>query len=204
MAGASLLPVAIHKNKLHFLFGRDIGDTPGFACFGGGIESHETNIYQAALREGAEELTGFLGNAKQLEQLIETNGGHFPITHQSNRGLYHAHLFRIPYEPLLPLFYQQNHDFLIQKMNKRHFSKNKHLFEKAEIAWMTPQDMMKRRDEFRPFYRLIIDQILATLPSIQEFLKKTPTPVFCPLKTMSCSKTKSVYSGKRRTRKVKK
>ena len=178
MAGASLLPVAIHKNKLYFLFGRDIGDTPGFACFGGGIESHEKDIFKAALREGAEELTGFLGDASQLETLIQNNGGHFPITHQSNRGAYHAHLFRIPYDPLLPLFYKQNHDFLMKKMSKSHFSDNKHLFEKAEIDWMTVEQMKQRRNEFRPFYRLIIEQIIATLPSIQEFLKTTPVPVF--------------------------
>lgn len=178
MTGASLLPIAIHKNKIHFLFGRDTGDTPGFACFGGGIESHESDIYQAALREGAEELTGFLGDKKTLEKLIQKNGGCFPITHQSNRGLYHAHLFRIPYEPLLPLFYKQNHDFLMKTMTKPHFSDNKHLFEKEEIAWMTVQEMQTRRKDFRPFYRAIIDQIIATLPSIQNFLKTTPEPVF--------------------------
>jgi hypothetical protein len=179
MTGASILPVAIHKNQLYFLFGRDIGDTPGFACFGGGVEEKEQkNIYKAALREGAEELTGFLGDATQLETLIETNGGYFPITHQSNRGFYHAHLFRIPYEPLLPLFYQQNHDFLMKKLTKKHFSKNKHLFEKAEIAWMTADEMIKRSEEFRPFYRLIIEQIIETLPSIKDFLKTTPQPVF--------------------------
>jgi hypothetical protein len=198
MPGASLLPVAIHKNQLYFLFGRDIGDTPGFACFGGGVEEHETDIYKAALREGAEELTGFLGDAQQLETLIETNGGHFPITHQSNRGLYHAHLFRIPYEPLLPLFYKQNHDFLMKTLSKTHFSKNKHLFEKAEITWMTPEEMVQRKNEFRPFYRLMVEQILATLPSIQEFLKTTPQPVF------SVDENKKKQTNKRKTRKHRK
>jgi len=197
MPGASILPVAIHKNKLYFLFGRDIGDTPGFACFGGGVEEHETDIYKAALCEGAEELSGFLGDSQQLETLIEVNGGHFPITHQSNRGAYHAHLFRIPYEPLLPLFYKQNHDFLMKTLTKKHFSENKHLFEKAEIDWMTVKDMKQRRNEFRPFYRLIVDQIIATLPSIQEFLKKTPQPVFSSIQL-------SIKKTKRKTRKNKK
>ena len=199
MPGASILPMAMHNNKLYFLFGRDIGDTPGFACFGGGIEKHETDVYKAALREGAEELSGFLGDATQLEKLIETNGGHFPITHQSSKGAYHAHLFRIPYEPLLPLFYQHNHDFLMKKLTKKHFSQNKHLFEKAEIDWMTVEQMKQRRNEFRPFYRLIIDQITATLPSIHEFLKTTPQPVFSP-----SSKHTSSNKPKRKTQKNKK
>lgn len=196
MPGASILPMAMHNKKLYFLFGRDIGDTPGFACFGGGIEKHETDNYKAALREGAEELSGFLGDATQLEKLIDTNGGFFPITHQSNRGAYHAHLFRIPYEPLLPLFYQQNHDFLMKKMSKKHYSQNKHLFEKAEIDWMTVEEMKQRRHEFRPFYRLVVDQIIATLPSIQEFIKTTPLPVFSPKYTTT--------DKKRKTRKIQK
>jgi hypothetical protein len=145
-------------------------------------------------------LTGFLGDAQQLETLIETNGGHFPITHQSNRGLYHAHLFRIPYEPLLPLFYKQNHDFLMKTLSKTHFSKNKHLFEKAEITWMTPEEMVQRKNEFRPFYRLMVEQILATLPSIQEFLKTTPQPVFSPIQS---SNTVTKPQRKRKTRKHK-
>jgi len=178
MAGASLLPIAIHKNKIYFLFGRDNGDTPGFACFGGGIEKNEQDIYKAALREGAEEMTGFLGDKDTLEKLIEKNGGCFPISHQTDRGMYSAHLFRIPYEPLLPLFFKQNHDFLMKTMSKRHFSKNKHLFEKQELVWMTVEEMKKRSKEFRCFYPGIIDQIIATLPSIQNFLKTTPEPSF--------------------------
>jgi len=208
MPGASLLPIAIHKNKLYFLFGRDTGDTPGFACFGGGIESHETDIYQAALREGAEELTGFLGDKPTLEKLVEQNGGCFPICHHSNRGLYHAHLFRIPYEPLLPLFYKQNHDFLMKTMSKTHFSENKHLFEKEEIAWMTVQEMQNRSKEFRPFYRAIIEQIVATLPSIKNFLKTTPEPSFhtspqYPTTTKSKSTTPKNTKKHKKTRKTK-
>ena len=191
MAGASLLPIAIHKNKLYFLFGRDNGDTPGFACFGGGIEKHEQDIYKAALREGAEEMTGFLGDKLTLEKLIEKNGGYFPISHQTDRGMYSAHLFRIPYEPLLPLFFKQNHDFLMKTMSKTHFSENKHLFEKQELVWMTIEEMKKRSKEFRCFYPGIIDQIIATLPSIQNFLKTTPEPTFY---TQSPTSTKRKHS----------
>ena len=75
MVAASILPVSIHKGKLYFLFGKEneLEDSAkGFSDFGGRVENQET-IYETALREGTEELSGFLGNAKQLKQLITKN-----------------------------------------------------------------------------------------------------------------------------------
>ena len=77
MVAASLLPITIHKNKLYFLFGKENPkelSAPGWSDFGGRIEGKETP-YAAALREGAEELSGFLGSPKQLKSLIKNNGG---------------------------------------------------------------------------------------------------------------------------------
>ena len=77
MVAASILPVTIHKNKLCFLFGKENElevSAPGWSDFGGGLKKNE-NPFKGALREGAEELTGFFGNADQLKKLIEENGG---------------------------------------------------------------------------------------------------------------------------------
>ncbi len=77
MVASAILPVAMYKNKLHFLFGKENPNeesAPGWSDFGGRIEKGETP-YQAALREGSEELSGFLGNEKQLKSLIRKNGG---------------------------------------------------------------------------------------------------------------------------------
>lgn len=171
MTGASILPVAEYKGKLYFLFGRDIGDCPGFACFGGGVEEHESkDLYSAALREGAEEMKGFLGNPTQLRDLIENNGGHLPIVFDTSRSLYHAHLFRIVYDPMLPVYYNQNHEFLMSVMSRNHWKDNKHLFEKVEIVWMTFQDMKRRRSEFRTFYQKIVDEIVSKKEIIIKFI----------------------------------
>ena len=80
MVGSSILPVTIHNNKLHFLFGKEasLEDTPGWSDFGGGTEPGES-IFNTALREGAEELTGFLGNSNELKQHIKQHGGHYHI-----------------------------------------------------------------------------------------------------------------------------
>jgi 8-oxo-dGTP pyrophosphatase MutT (NUDIX family) len=176
MTGASILPVAWHKGKLYFLFGRDIGDTPGYACFGGGIDKKDRDVFKAALRECAEEMSGFLGNADQLYEMIKTNGGKMEFSHYTGQSMYHGHIIRVPYEPLLPYFYNHSHQYLIKRMKCQ--SPNKHLFEKAELTWMTVEDMKNRRSEFREFYREIVDQLLSIIPSITKFVKSGPRPSF--------------------------
>ena len=66
--GGSVLPATIDdKGVLRFLFGkeRDIDENPGWSDFGGGTENGETYM-TTAIREGGEELTGFLGGEKEI------------------------------------------------------------------------------------------------------------------------------------------
>ena len=70
MVAASILPVTIHKNKLYFLFGKEneLEDSAkGWSDFGGRVEKNES-IFKGALREGSEELTGFLGDPSELKK----------------------------------------------------------------------------------------------------------------------------------------
>ena len=168
MVAGSILPVAIHKNQLFFLFGKEneLADTPGFSDFGGGVDKNETP-YKTALREGAEELTGFLGDEVQLEKLINKNGGTYNITH----GTYHMHIFVLDYDENLPKYYNQNHHFLWNRMNKEELEKTK-LFEKAELRWFSLSDMKKRKSEFRNFYQEIVDILLNNAPKIKKFAEK--------------------------------
>ena len=86
MVGSSILPVTIHKNKLYFLFGKETPletSAPGWSDFGGGVEPGE-NVLETALREGGEELTGFLGDAQHLKQHVQTHGGIYPIMYMSS------------------------------------------------------------------------------------------------------------------------
>ena len=72
--GGGLLPIAIKNNKLFFLFGKEneLDDTPGWADFGGGAEDGESH-FDTALREGSEEINGFLGSAEQLRKRVKKN-----------------------------------------------------------------------------------------------------------------------------------
>jgi hypothetical protein len=168
MTGSSVLPVTIHKKKLYFLFGKEnpLEDSAkGFSDFGGGVEKGES-IYGTALREGGEELTGFLGDSKNLRKLIKRNGGHFALTHND----YHVHLFYLPYEPNLVTYYNSNHRFLWDRMDHKILSKSK-LFEKIEIDWFDVPSSQKRIKEFRPFYQDVLREILKQEKHIMRFIK---------------------------------
>jgi len=69
MVAGSILPVTIHNNKLYFLFGKENpmeDSAKGWSDFGGGVENGETP-FSTAMREGGEELTGFLGDGKNVK-----------------------------------------------------------------------------------------------------------------------------------------
>lgn len=179
MVAAGFLPVAIHKDKLYFLFGKEHANdqAPGWADFTGGIKPNE-DIYLGALREFAEETTGFLGDTKELAEMVKKNGGVYPIVYND----YHIHIVRIDYDPLLPEYYNRSHNFIMSRMNHNVLRKTM-IFEKAEMKWMTEGEMRRRRREFRSFYREILDQILIEIPKIREFIIGT-------LRTKSSRKTR--------------
>jgi ADP-ribose pyrophosphatase YjhB (NUDIX family) len=74
MPGAGILPVAVYKNKIYFLFGKENkhNDTPGWCDFGGGIERGETFV-ETSLRELEEETCGFISKEEIIDS-IENNG----------------------------------------------------------------------------------------------------------------------------------
>ncbi len=169
MVGVSILPVAIHLNQLYFLFGKEKGieyGIQGFSDFGGGKEKE--SIFKGAIREGCEELTGFYGNETELENKIKKAGGTFHINHENK---YHVHIFLTDYDENLPYYFGNNHRYLWEKMDNKDLSKTK-LFEKIGLDWFTIEDMENRRNEFRPFYRHIVDNIISKKEKIKQFLEK--------------------------------
>jgi transcription termination factor NusB len=170
MVAGSILPISIYQNKLFFLFGKEnpLEDSAkGWSDFGGGVENNETP-YKTALREGGEELTGFLGDGKQIEKIIKKNGGIYKLINKT----YHVHMFFLEYDENLPKYYNQNHRFLWDRMNNDLLSKTK-LFEKIEIGWFSIDDLKNRKNEFRYFYQEIIDNILSDIENIDKFIKKS-------------------------------
>lgn len=167
MVASAFLPVAFVDNKLFFLFGKEAynDSSPGFSDFGGGVEKHE-NIYEAGLREMAEETTGFFGNAKDIKQMVKRNGGVYKMQHND----YHIHIFRIDYDPNLPHYYNHSHKFVYDRLDHK-FLKRTMIFEKIEIQWMTTKEMKRRKKEFRTFYQEIVDKLVQEESRIKTFIE---------------------------------
>ena len=168
MVGSSILPACFYNGQLYFLFGKEneLADTPGWSDFGGGVEPGENEL-DTALREGGEELTGFLGGADQLRKLSKS-------VHIVKTPSYIVHIIHLSYEThkMLPEYYNNNHRFLWERMDKQLLNDTK-LFEKIEVGWFTVEDMIARRGEFRNFYQEIVDKILADKTRIRAFLRKS-------------------------------
>jgi len=180
MVAGSILPVAFYKKQLYFLFGKENpmeDSAKGFSDFGGGADKGETP-FDAAIREGSEELTGFLGDSKDVRALIKHQGDTYNITINN----YHMHLFQIQYDENLPKYYNNTHRFLWKRMDKKMLNESK-LFEKIEIGWFTPEQMKTRKSEFREFYQEHIDAILAKIPEIRNFIESKRK---IPNKTRRC------------------
>jgi len=173
--GASILPVTLHNGKVYFLFGkeRDIDENPGWSDFGGGTDKGET-FMQTAVREGGEELTGFLGSDQDVKKMLKKYGT-FHLDYKSEgHGTYRCHIFPMLYDPLLPHYYNNNQQFLQKRLDPK-IIKNTKIFEKTQIKWFSFDDIKKHHNTFRSFYKNIVHLILGNQSAIEAFVKNALT-----------------------------
>jgi 8-oxo-dGTP pyrophosphatase MutT (NUDIX family) len=171
--GASVLPVTVHNGKVFLLFGkeRDIDSNPGWSDFGGGTVKGET-FMETAVREGGEELTGFIGSSDDIRKLLKKYGT-VNVDYQSKGySTYRCHIFPMAYDEKLPFYYNNNQRFLQKRLDPAVIRDTK-IFEKTQIQWFDIEELARRRNEFRDFYRNIIDLILEKKSEIIAFAKKS-------------------------------
>jgi transcription termination factor NusB len=169
--GAGVLPATLRKGKLWFLFGKENQfetSAPGFSDFGGGSEGEETAI-QTAIREGGEEMTGFLGTNDELDRMLKKHG-----TYEIDfvEGKYKTFIFPMAYDPYLERYYNNNQKFLQKRLDVSIIKRTK-IFEKAEIRWMCVDDIKKMRKEFRSYFQEIVDMICEQHHKIKRFIMKS-------------------------------
>ena len=173
--GAGILPTTIHNNKIHFLFGKENkfeDSAAGFSDFGGGTDNSES-FFETAIREGGEELTGFLGTDNDLKKMLKKYGT-YNIDYKdknSKFSTYRMHIFPMKYDELLPLYYNNNQHFLQKRLDPKIIKKSK-IFEKEEIRWVCIDDIKKMRPKFRSYFQNIIDIIISEKNEIQQFIFK--------------------------------
>lgn len=152
--GGGVVPVALHEGQYYLLFGREARGG-GWSDFGGGKERNERPL-ETAIREGCEELCGFLGSKAKLSQRVRDHRiGHVRVAGFS------AYLFEVPYDPLLPDYFR-NHFLFVRSTRPEAVAKNG-LYEKSDIAWFPLDSLRSQRHMFRPFYRRVVDSIIEKL-----------------------------------------
>tara|TARA_Y100000817_G_C16543002_1_gene405336 strand:- start:72 stop:542 length:471 start_codon:yes stop_codon:yes gene_type:complete len=150
--GAGIIPVAFHKNKIFLLFGKEFEDGK-WSDFGGGTEKNETPL-KTAIREGCEELSGFLGCNAVLARRVKENK-----LLDLKVSTYHTYLFEIDYDTKLPIYYNNNFQF-IRKNFPTALNMNG-MFEKSEIRWFNINELRSNLNMFRPWYRNVIHAIIS-------------------------------------------
>jgi len=171
--GAGLIPCSIHKGKLYFLFGREnkYDDSyPNYwADFGGGTDNKETFL-ETAVREGTEELTGFLGSFDQIKTILKK--GTFNIDNTTEGfETFRTHIFPLEYDENLPYYYNNNQHFLQKKLDQSLIKKSK-IFEKSEIKWFSIDELIKRKKDFKKWYQEIINKIINSKLDIYKFINQ--------------------------------
>jgi 8-oxo-dGTP pyrophosphatase MutT (NUDIX family) len=171
--GAGILPTTIYNGKLYFLFGKENkyeDSAPGFSDFGGGTDNNETFL-ETAVREAGEELTGYLGNNKDLRKMLLKHGT-YNIDYKSNgHKTYRMHIFPFNYNHWLPYYYNNNQRFL-QKHLDPQIIKTTKIFEKAEIRWIPIDKLKNMRKKFRSYFQNIVDIIIKQKDKIKLFIEK--------------------------------
>ena len=182
--GASILPMTIINNKVYFLFGkeRDIDENPGWSDFGGGTEQGETFL-ETAIREGSEELTGFLGSSNDIKKLLTKYGTYKLDFNSKGHKTYRVHIFPIKYDPMFTFYYNNNQKFLQNKLDPKIFENTK-IFEKTEIKWFNYLELKNNIKQFRSFYQNIVKLILNNQENINKFIRNKNS------KTKTKTKTK--------------
>jgi len=193
--GGSILPVTIYNNQIYFLFGkeRDIDENPGWSDFGGGTDKGET-LFQTAIREGSEELTGFLGDKSDIKRLLKKYGTYNIDYKSQGHTTYRCHIFPMEYDDKLPFYYNNNQQFLQQKLDPKIIRDTK-IFEKTQIKWFSFEDIQKQHNEFRSFYQNIVVKIIQHKSGIESFVRKSFNKM--------TGKRNYKYTRKLKTRKLK-
>ena len=105
-----------------------------------------------AIREGAEELCGFLS-----KPFIKEN-----ISGRQSIKRYTTFFVYLDYKKhqTLPYYLNAHYKFMAKNSGMTRET-NTGLYEKDEFAWFSLKDIREKREQFRPFYREMLDLIVA-------------------------------------------
>ena len=93
------------------------------------------------------------------------------LQQKSGHSNYRMFIFPYEYDEKLPFYFNNNRKFLRSNLDEN-VIKNTTIFEKAEIKWIALKDLKNKRNEFRHYFRNIIDKMISEKDDIQKFINK--------------------------------
>jgi 8-oxo-dGTP pyrophosphatase MutT (NUDIX family) len=153
--GAGVLPLSIYKNTIFLLLGQERHNGL-WSDFGGSPIKGETNL-DTAIREGYEELNGFLGSKQEMKKTVVHN----LLMELDNKDRYTTFVFKTKYSKSLPLLFSKNNLFIEENLDKELVNGKNGLFEKSSIKWF-PIDYFENNENrkiIRPYYYPIIETV---------------------------------------------
>ena len=146
--GAGICPISKFRNKIYILLGKERYNSQ-WSDFGGSRDGNENNI-NTAIREGYEELDGFLGNQQDMSNLLHKN---FIHEIKNNKG-YHSYLVKLDYDKSLPFYFNNHHKFI--ENNTKNLCGKNGLYEKKEKQWFTIDELKKLKMSDQIIFLLLI------------------------------------------------
>lgn len=151
--GAGILPIALYKGAIYLLLGQERNNL--WSDFGGTSHKNE-KPFNTAIREGYEELNGFLGNIDDLEEHVKSN-----LVLSISFEKYTTYLFNIEYHEYLPLYFNNLNAFIEINAHDKIMKDHNGLFEKKEITWLELKKYKNNNNiiRLRDWYKPIIDNV---------------------------------------------
>ena len=150
--GAGILPVTFIKGTIYLLLGKEY--KMNYWCDFGGSSYNYEPTFETAIREGYEELDGFLGNKDELKNLVTNN-----LLKKIEIDRYTTYVFFVDYEKIitLPYYFNNHRKFIEREIN---YKKKEGMFEKSKIKLFSKSELIQNDDFIRPFYREVLDELL--------------------------------------------
>lgn len=164
--GAGVLPVTLYKGALFLLLGQERHNNL-WCDFGGGAHKGE-KPFKTAIREGTEELNGFLGDESDFETLVISN-----MILSISYDKYTSYIFKTNYDKKLPYYFSNVNSFAEYHLKDKIADNYNGLFEKKQIQWFPLSSLRddKSKIMFREFYKPLFNSILKNERFIISYLQ---------------------------------
>ena len=164
--GAGVLPVSLYKGALFLLLGQERKNNL-WCDFGGGAHKGE-RPFKTAIREGVEELNGFLGDESEFEALVTSN-----MIISISYDKYTSYIFKTTYDKKLPYYFSNVNSFAEQHLKDKIDADHNGLFEKKQIQWFPLSKLKEDKSQimFREFYKPLLHSIIKNERFIINFLQ---------------------------------